>query len=259
MKKVLFASTGLSVCLAFLLASDFEFPDMEPTEMHDKFPHDDIEDIAENFKRIRFNTTMGRLARYSDVIAIGRVTESDEKNITVKVETPYVGCTNGQSFFIHIQVGDYVMTYPPLHDQILFCSYTNLYEDIKAGYIEWASIIKTNEHTRILTTYQLESNLLSAWSLKWPQCLPFQEHFTNVLQIVRFDQNWTNFYYLCRNNVDNEHPDIARDSLYDLGGLIKFASTNEAHFIYNDPLLVSPEAKAYLLERHPYVKEEENE
>ena len=84
------------------------------------------------------------------------------------------------------------------------------------------------------------------------------DHFTNIIQAVRFDRNWTNFYYICRDNLDtpsNAFDRIREDSFYDLCGLIKFADTNQAHFIYNDPLLVSPEIRAYLLERHPYVEE----
>ena len=258
MKKLLVIVFSLSVCLIFLLASDFEFDLPEHvTDRYDKYPHDDVDDLVENFKRIRFNTTLGRLARYSDIIAIGRVEESDWTTMIIKIEIPFIGCTNGQSFYINSEVGDKNVGVSIMGSQIMFCAYTNQYEDAKAGFIDWSSTLKTNEHTKIFTIYQFENNVRSEWNLLLSS-KPVHEQFTNILQAVRFDRNWTNFFYLCRDGLENAHPRVARDSLYDLCGLIKFASTNEARFIYNDPL-VSPEAKAYLLERHPYVEEEEEE
>ena len=80
------------------------------------------------------------------------------------------------------------------------------------------------------------------------------EHFTNVLQAVRIDRNWTNYFHLVRDGMYKDSIRVKEDSFYDLRNLIFYATTNQAHLIYNDPL-VSPEHKAYLLEQHPYVNE----
>ena len=229
-----------------------------------------LEEYDFNFNKTQRNTTFGRVAKLSDIIAIGHISTNifypypdpriefsispfdvcRQYETILKVETALLGCTNGQFIVIGTTTGLLHLTNDT---QIVFCVFTNQYTDVKAGYIDWSADPQSNEHTRVFSRFRFDYDWRSSWSADLDDGLALGQ-FTNVLQAVRFDRNWTNYFHLCRDGVSSPSVRVAEDSFYDLCGLIIFASTNEARFIYNDPL-VSPEHKAYLLERHPYVGE----
>ena len=270
MKKMLLVTASLAISVYLLAETRIDLKELgiTPSNHHyyrlvDKTPRDVfgidilrfIPDI--DYQRARRNTTFGRLAKLSDIIAIGQVVASDsEKSIfKVQVETALLGCTNGQTIVVGILTSemDGFHILPTNNTHIVFSAFTNQYTDVISGYIDWSAAPQTNERTQVFTNYLLEYSPRSFWHTDEDNGL-VTEQFTNVLQAVRFERNWTNYYHLCRDGVNSPSVRVREDSFYDLAGLIKFADTNQAHFIYNDPL-VSPEHKAYLLERHPYVGE----
>ena len=70
--------------------------------------------------------------------------------------------------------------------------------------------------------------------------------FTNVLQAVRFDQNWTNYFYLCRDGANSASNRVREDSFRDLRRIAVFSTDERAQFILDDPL-VDPRHKTMIL------------
>ena len=60
---------------------------------------------------------------------------------------------------------------------------------------------------------------------------------TNVLQAVRLDRNWTNYYYLCRDGKKSTSIRVREDSFWDLRRLAKFSTDEQMRFILDDPLV----------------------
>ena len=62
------------------------------------------------------------------------------------------------------------------------------------------------------------------------------EYMTNVIQTVRTERNWTNFYYVTRSAVTSASERVSNDSKHDLRSLIQFADPAQLLFMKNDPL-----------------------
>ena len=64
------------------------------------------------------------------------------------------------------------------------------------------------------------------------------DHFNNVIQAVRVERNWTNYFYLCRDGTYSTSARVRKDSYDDLRALVCNATTIEQlKFIKNDPLV----------------------
>ena len=59
----------------------------------------------------------------------------------------------------------------------------------------------------------------------------------NMLDAVRFNRNWTNYYMLCRNNLTNSNDEISYGSGTDLVHLISSSSDEQHQYMLADPLL----------------------
>jgi hypothetical protein len=69
--------------------------------------------------------------------------------------------------------------------------------------------------------------------------------FTNVLQAVRFDRNWTNYFHLCRDGEYSASNRVREDSAGDMRDVAFYATHAQRSFILADPL-VKPNHKALL-------------
>jgi len=100
-----------------------------------------------NYHNFRNRTTLGQLANWSDLIAIGRVVTQDWAHVVINVETALVGCTNGQPVIIKLWPDDDPLPKRELYEQewlkiknhiptnnalIVFSAYTN---ETQRGYI----------------------------------------------------------------------------------------------------------------------------
>ena len=70
--------------------------------------------------------------------------------------------------------------------------------------------------------------------------------FTNVLQAVRFDRNWTNYYSLCRDGASSTSNRVREDSFWDMRFLAVVATDERMQIMLADPL-VDPKHKQCLL------------
>ena len=274
MKKVLFVTAIVASGIAMYSTAILVGPDPESNYPY-KGPSDEaVTDPLYYDSYTRNDTTFGQLAKVSDIIAFGQVVTQDWKSVTIQVEASVVGCTNGQFVTInkwgndvpeedHRYLNDNYMdspnwnmylieNYPTNNAQVVFSVYSNYYGWVR-GDFDWNGEQSTNMIRYTKSTYRLMAGVRSWWAPSRDEGI-LTEHFTNVVQAVRIERNWTNYFYACRDGMYKDSIRVKEDSFYDMRGIIKNANKNQAHFIYNDPLVL-PEHKAYLLELKPYIGE----
>ena len=206
-------------------------------------------------------TTLGNLARYSDIIGVGCVSNKTDDHFTVTIDHALVGCTNGAVIVVyasaegwgHEKYPEYMLEdYLPTNlSRIVFAARTNVY--YRSGHMFW-------NHAEIpVEPDDLEENLSlkylnrSWWHADRDDGLLLTQ-FTNVLQAVRFDRNWTNYFYLCRDGANSPSNRVREDSFRDLRSISVLSSDEKAQFIVDDPL-VDPKHKHMILIpnwRRPY-------
>ena len=194
------------------------------------------------YYNLKSYTTLGLLARRSDVIGVGVVSNRQDDRFTLTVDHALVGCTNGAVLVIHEGndepeegIGDKNAFWPVNGSRIVVAAYTNDYESGTRFY--W----NTPKYPRppLSIRPQLEIRFLnrSWWPVDRDDGVLFDQ-FTNVLQAVRFDRNWTNYFYLCRDGATNS-PSIRvrEDSHWDLRRLAWCSTDEQMQFILADPLV----------------------
>jgi len=190
-------------------------------------------------------TTFGSLARYSDIIGVGIVSNVADDNFTVTVDYALVGCTNGASIVVWEDPNTLWNHYPikkkadylPTNDsRIVFAVYTNDYGG--GGRMHWSAPTLDIPWPRpkVLTRYQLRYLNRSWWHVDRDDGVLFDQ-FTNVLQAVRVDRNWTNFFYLCRDGANSSSNRVREDSFWDMRDLALLATDERMQFILDDPLV----------------------
>ena len=273
MKKLLCLFSFLIIGIN-LLSSVLLLPD-DPNDEIDypyKGPRDDVVKDYTPYWLMRNNTTFGQLAQYSDIIAMGHVVTQDWMKIVIQADIPLAGCTNNQIVTINrweiehpeterdwfiasgIDINDPpIRPFPANNSHLVFCVYSNKFNEQGFLTVNWNGGNRTNGNTRIFTTYRFFYEERSWWLTDRDDGLLLTQ-FTNVVQKARIDRDWTNYYYLCRDGLNLPSNRIKEDSYYDLRGFIRFATTNQAHFIYNDPQAY-PGLNDYLLKCHHYLLE----
>jgi len=209
-------------------------------------PKDDIfwakrSDIDYDFALIW--TTLGPLARYSDIIGVGQVSQKEEDHFTVTIDHALVGCTNGAVIVVHDgydngreSVWPGMEAYFPTNlGRIVFAAHTNQYD------FGWSQMFWNHAEIPVAPLHiheRLSLNYLnrSWWYVDRDDGLLFTQ-FTNVLQAVRFDRNWTNYFYLCRDGANSPSDRVREDSFRNLRSLTGQATAEQAQFILADPLV----------------------
>jgi len=207
------------------------------------------------------NTTLGPLARYSDVIGVGQVSQRTNDHFVVTVDHALVGCTNGAALLMYgaweesgIMKEDeiweesliahyYGAYFPTNQGRIVFAACTNMYATNSRMYWSYAEI--PVEPMDIREQLSLRYLNRSWWYADRDDGLLLTQ-FTNVLQAVRFDQNWTNYFYLCRDGANSPSNRVREDSFWDLRDISVFSTDEQAQFILDDPL-VDPKHKNMIL------------
>ena len=206
-------------------------------------------------------TSLGRLARYSDVIGMGVVTNKiiyDEKwgfgHFAVIVDYAVAGCTNGMSIIVYDgeEGGGGTASFPqPPRDKymptnnsrIVFAVYTNDF-GFRSN-LFWESPEIPVPPNNVLTNYTLRYLNRTWWYAERDDGELFT-HFTNIVQAVRFDPNWTNFFYLCRDGANSTSARVREDSFWDMRYLAFLTTDEQAQFMLDDPL-VDPKHKMCIL------------
>ena len=173
-----------------------------------------------NFK----DATLGEFAKHADIIGVGRVGDPTEAGFTVTVELPLVGCANGESILLN---------------------YTNIVVT-RRGHDNSISHVPTN-NSRIAfavnespnnTNGRRTSNLIYTsrrwWDMDDANAVLFDQ-FTNILQAVRVEQNWTHYYHLCHAGTTSTSLRVREDAYLDMWDAIEFASKEERQALYDEP------------------------
>ena len=232
--------------------------------------------LRDNFSGVRNKTTLGQLANFSDLIAIGRVATQDLASVTINVETALVGCTNGQpviiklwpegdpgerrpfyeKFWRELEMED---RFPTNGGSIVFSVYTN--ETIYTWPVYWRDLSPLeaynlkNRQIKVRQDYRWWYDKRSWWYTDRDNGV-LLDHYTNIVHTMRVERNWTNYVHLCRDGNFKDSIRVREDSFYNLLEFIKNADANQANYIFNDPLIM-PELKEYLFEKHPHLKPKE--
>ena len=210
-------------------------------------------------------TRLGLLAQYTDVVGVGKIIDDEmpfnlPENChfpfgiyNVRVENAFTGCTNGQMIRIYNKNGKYPKM-PLANTNFVFIGVTNeIYSLAEDNWRFTYETIPRNslfEERYIPDEYKPIYILLGADRSWWYEDdpngqLPFQ-YFTNALQHLRFNRNWTNYYENCRDGMNSPSPRVKEDAHYDLSGLIWRGSTLEQLQMMDNDLLFPEILRKYL-------------
>jgi len=206
-------------------------------------------------------TTLGPLARYSDIIGVGHVSQRGEDHFTVTIDHALVGCTNGAVIVVYDgydegreSVWPGMEAYFPTNlGRIVFAAHTNVYNG-GWGRMFWNHAEIPREPWEILERPSLSYLNRSWWYVDRDDGLLFTQ-FTNVLQAVRFDRNWTNYLHLCRDGANSPSNRVREDSFWDLRSLVGQTTETQMQFILADPLIDQKHKNWRLSAPHPYTPE----
>ena len=205
-----------------------------------------------NYFGFMFRSTLGCLARNSDIIGVGVVSDLQKEGpyitsrhfCTVTVDHALAGCTNGQSIVIYDTPdmewaggggsGMKIDYMPTNHSRIVFAVFTNDY--VGSFRMYWNSPKIPCPPDEIQTQYELLYLNRSWWYPDRDDGVLFTQ-FTNVIQAVRFDRNWTNFFHLCRDGANSTSNRVREDSYWDMRHLAMFSTSERMQIILDDPLV----------------------
>jgi len=217
-------------------------------------------------------TTLGPLARYSDIIGVGQVSQLTNGQFLVTVDHALVGCTNGAIIKMYgewkgMKIYDelfgengpqyswhfpLIFYFPTNESRIIFAVSTNDYSNsFFSSKMYW-------DHADIPVKGDIdEGNRLrylnrSWWYVDRDEGLLLTQ-FTNVVQTVRFDRNWTNYLHHCRDGANSASNRVREDSFRDLRSLCDQATDEQAQFILNDPL-IDQKHKDWLIITRPHLQ-----
>jgi len=239
MKKTIVAIAILtSITATMVMVADEDY-------FLDEYPPDD--DLWPQF------STISMLVSSSDMAGIGTVLQRGYTNTFIvagepyepmrnafailQVEDSFYGCTNQQIVMVDF---DYARpTPPPLFTRIVFMVHSNYYGGGSIG--DWSLDPESRKHENIpaghcptgCVEFVQEKR---AWFPADADDGLVLDYTTNVIQTVRTERNWTNFYYVTRSAVTSASERVSNDSKHDLRSLIQFADPAQLLFMKNDPL-----------------------
>ena len=207
-------------------------------------------------------TSLAVLANFSDVIAKGTVLSQNWQDMVVRVDHAFVGCTNNQTVVIRklenvlnldFPEFTYEGRFPTNSSQIVFSGRANN-DFIDHQFKDLVSVSSTPTEASI---YRLPLDRRSWWYMDRDDGVLYTQ-FTNVLQVVRIEPNWTNYYHVLRDGLSSTSDRVREDSFNDLWRLIAVSRgwKWQTEIIKPDPL-IWPELKEIynLYEKIPYKDE----
>jgi len=214
-------------------------------------------------------TTLGSLARYSDIIGVGNITHRDDNHFTITIDLALVGCTNGTTFkvwenpkYLNIDsiftckrdFKDYI---PTNNSRIVFATYTNTTPRVVNDSFEDEILIDGE----LIPIHIPPHPLWTGFYEHYPQIIYYNRswwyadrddgvlftQFTNVIQNVRIERNWTNYFHLCRDGATSTSNRVREDSYHDLGHLAVRATDEKMQLMLDDPLVHQDIKRALLV------------
>ena len=191
-----------------------------------------------------FPTTLSMLARNSDIIGVGKVSNKQDTHFTVTVDFALAGCTNGAVIVVYdgLENDDIFPTIerqnylPANNSRIVFAAYTNDYNDLNMEVMHWDYLHFTQTPETILPNPTLRYLNRSWWYLDYDDGVLFTQ-FTNIIQTVRIEPNWTNYFHLCRDGAFSTSERVKIDSFWDMNFFAAYATPEQKATILADPLV----------------------
>jgi len=183
----------------------------------------------------------------ADVIEEGRSAEYNIDYLKLRVVTAQYGCTNGQELIVHkksMSNPEYPETmkyefYPTNLSRIVFNVTSN-------EYVRFPSSLFLNERDIWLqrdleienktSYYDFIYSTRTWWYLDYQSGEPYA-FWTNAVQFIRLEPNWTNYYELVRSGASSTSNRVKEDSFIDMGNLIWRATDDQLQMMLDDPLL----------------------
>ena len=177
----------------------------------------------------------GYLAKSSDIIGKGEVVRSVHDEYDVKITHAMVGCTNGQLFTFWQDV-DKPERFPANQSQIVFMTSTNeYYFPLRDLHYFHTDIQDGISHT-VWKQPRLGCNDREWFDVDADNGEQYL-YFTNLLQNIRIQKNWTNYYEICRSALQAQSPRVKDDFALSLRFLIDESNDMTLQWMLNDPLL----------------------
>ena len=198
--------------------------------------------------------TLGSLSRRCDVGGVADIieeshsTELDIDYFKLRVVSANYGCTNGQELLVAMV--DFTNPerpetlnfpfYPTNQSRIVFNVTSNIYETFPNNlfYREEDLDIFDKHLDEQLPYYHFLNASRSWWYVDYQEGEPYV-YWTNAIQHVRIESNWTNFYALCRTGATNTSNRVKEDAFNDMKNLAFNATDEQIQMMLNDPLFPS--------------------
>ena len=207
------------------------------------YPYRGIRDDArEYYEAFVPKTSLAVLANYADVIATGTVVSQNWQDMTVRVDHALAGCSNAQNIVIRkcfdIELaGHYENLFPTNSGNIVFAALA--YDNKIPSDYDMSDIVSNTiiPHTNA-PLYWLQHDTRQWWYANRDDGILLTQ-FTNVLQAVRIEPNWTNYYHLLRDGFSSPSNRVKEDSFNDLWCLLLNASSEQVEMILAEPWICS--------------------
>ena len=208
-----------------------------------------------------------------------RVLERGRMNqVLFPAEEPPIGLlqTDPELYQELLEKWEYFQSYSPTNGAriVIMAKWANYYQDVSLS--NWN---KTHEeapigiippeylpfrpHDPVPTIPPPKNTLYEMRSEKWrwydtPENQPLTDFFTNILDAVRINRNWTNYYALCRDAMTNTVEEISYGAEGGLGLLIYSSSDEQFQYMLSDPLLPTNIKTNYIeyLKANPWYRYE---
>ena len=181
----------------------------------------------------------------ADVIEEGHSAEYGIDYLKLRVVEAHYGSTNGQELIVgkmDLRDSFYPATltyeyYPTNLSRIVFNVYSNEYYSFPHRLFPKQEDI-SEEDMRITETtpyYEFFNTTRSWWYLDYQGGEPYT-YWTNAVQVIRLEPNWTNCYELCRNAASSTSCRVKEDTFEDMKSLIQVSTPEQRQMMLDDPL-----------------------
>ena len=211
-------------------------------------------------------TSLAKLALDSDIIGVGQVSQRTNDSFIVTIDHALVGCTNGAIIQVHgewhgMKIFEYywrggqgiamkqglfaplALFFPTNQSQIVFTARTNELDAVfwNEHCDQIGNPIDPNYDRKYLSLNYLNR---SWWYVDRDDGI-LTAQFTNILQAVRVESDWANYFHLCRDGAFSMSDRVKEDSFWDMRDVARYATLVQIPLILADPL-VDPKLKDLL-------------
>ena len=198
------------------------------------------------------SVTLGFITKWSDaggvadVIEEGHSVEYGIDYLKLRVVSANYGCTNGQELIVHkkdMSNPEYPETltyayYPTNLSRIVFNVSSNEYNFVPFILFWREKDYESYDDMALIGTtpyYKFVNTTRSWWYLDYQGGEPYT-YWTNAVQFVHLEPNWTNYYELARSGASSASNRVKADSFVDMASLISRATDEQRQTMLDDPL-----------------------